>query len=35
VMPFMRRNNRVVFQHGNVRPHTARLFHEYFACQQC
>jgi len=35
VVPFMRRNNRIVFQHDNARPHTARLFHECFTGEQC
>ena len=35
VVPFMRRNNRFVFQHDNARPHTARLLHDFFTGQQC
>jgi len=35
VVPFMRRNNCFVFQQDNARPHTARLFREFFTGQQC
>ena len=31
---FMRRNNRFVFQQDNARPHTARIFQEFFTGQQ-